>query len=81
MKKIITMYARSHCTENGHYFLEQKLREYCSKHQISLHYYRKLKIGHLPMWREWKLTGLRGKILKLAEVFKEDINNEWRQEK
>jgi hypothetical protein len=72
------MYARSYCTENEHYLLQDELIKYCSENEIKLIYYRKLKNGHRPCWREWKVAGQRGAVLKLAEVFKDEIDNEWR---
>lgn len=73
------MYARSYCTENEHFLLEYEIRKYCKSNDIIIHYYRKIKTGHQPCWREWKVSGDRGKVLKLAEEFKDEIDNEWRK--
>ena len=72
------MYARSCCTENEHHLLQDKLMKYCLENKIELVYYRKLKKGHQPCWREWKVKGHRGAVFKLAEAFKDEINSEWR---
>jgi len=77
LAKEIEMYARSHCTEDEHNLLEHELQQYCDQHDVKLWYYRKLS-DHRPTWREWKVSGPRGVILRLVEKFKNDIENDWR---
>lgn len=69
-----------HLTENEHYIVEDMLRAFCNSNGLSVVYYRKLKNGHVPMYRECKITGniglLRGflekeKIIDNIEPFPE----------
>lgn len=45
-------------TENEHYIVEDMLREFCATQPgMSVKYYRKLKLGHAPTYREVKIIG------------------------
>ena len=43
-------------TESEHSFVQQEISEYCTENNLNLMYYRKLKDGHIPMYREVKVT-------------------------
>ena len=44
-------------TENEHYIVEDMLKNICLKYDCKLKYYRKLKEGHMPTYREIKIVG------------------------
>jgi hypothetical protein len=44
-------------TENEHYIVEDMLQAKCQELNCKLLYYRKLKDGHVPMYREVKIIG------------------------
>ena len=44
-------------TENEHYIAEDKINRACDSFGAKLLYYRKIKSGHVPMWREAKIVG------------------------
>jgi len=75
------MYCRTYLTENEHFIVHDQIAEYAKKNNVVLQYYRKMKNGHRPMWREFKVSGDRGSLLKLAEEFKTAIDNRWRTDK
>ena len=73
MPRTIQMYCKVYSTENEHYIFHDMVLEFCKKNGLTLHYYRELKEGHVPMFREFKVEGPRGAVLKLKETFKDDI--------
>jgi len=46
-------------TENEHYFAEDAIKKRCEESGLTLKYYRKLKEGHIPLYREIKITGAK----------------------
>ena len=48
-------YFNLNLTENEHFIVEGDLLDFCNKNDLTLLYYRKLKTGHVPMWREVKV--------------------------
>jgi hypothetical protein len=44
-------------TENEHYIIKDELEKFCKANVLVLHYYRKLKRGHVPCYREFKVSG------------------------
>jgi hypothetical protein len=54
------LYFCLHLTENEHYLAEFK--EQCDFLGLEVKYYRKLKDGHVPMFREVKIVGDKLKI-------------------
>ena len=44
-------------TENEHGVVMGELEDLCKDHDLELLYYRELKDGHVPMYREIKLKG------------------------
>lgn len=72
------MYFRIRATENEHCTHRQDIDEYSQHHQIIVHYYRKIKTGHQPCWREVKVEGERFELLRLKEAFKDIIRDDWR---
>jgi hypothetical protein len=52
-------------TENEHYIVEDLIQKQCDKEGLKLQYYRKLKDGHVPTYREVKITGDPGAIGRL----------------
>ena len=56
------LYFCIHLTENEHWLLECDLLKQCRKWGCDLKYYRKLKDGHVPMYREAKLIGTKEQI-------------------
>lgn len=55
-------------TESEHGIVQGELESLCKNHNLELLYYRELKDGHIPMYREIKLKGdigyVRGYIAK-----------------
>lgn len=80
MDKIEELYARTYLTESEHDFVEDEIRQYCQENEIKFIYYRKIKTGHIPCFREFKVSGTRGQIMKFVEYLneKELIDNSWR---
>lgn len=71
-----------HLTENEHGVIWGELEQLCKDKNLELLYYRELKEGHIPMYREVKLKGdigyVRGYIEK--EKLEEHIeHNPWRK--
>jgi len=62
------LYFCLHLTENEHGVVMGELEDLCKNHDLDLLYYRELKEGHIPMYREIKLKGnigyVRGYIKK-----------------
>lgn len=46
-----------HLTSTEHNIVQHDLTQECSKLGCKLHYYRQLKDGHIPMYREVKISG------------------------
>jgi len=44
-------------TENEHFCVEDEISQICKTYGWELVYYRRLKDGHVPMYREVKITG------------------------
>ena len=74
--KIEQLYGRSYLTEDEHDFAEQEIKNFCTEYDLHFFYYRKLKNGHEPMWREFKIEGPRGLLKKFEQEF--CIDNGWR---
>lgn len=72
------LYARTYLTENEHWIINESIGTYCNLEGLNLHYYRKLKEGHIPMWREFKVSGERGKVLEFVDEYDTVIDNRWR---
>ena len=64
------LYFCLHLTENEHYIICSELEELCEKHDLELLYYRQLKEGHVPMFREIKLRGEIGYVRGYIEKAK-----------
>ena len=73
------MYFRVRATENEHSFHEDDIRKYAEKHDIQVIYYRKIRTGHIPTFREVKLSGPRGKLIEFRILFQDTIDEEWRE--
>lgn len=67
MKKEI--YFCLYLTENEHFIIENELKNVCNKLNLKLQYYRKLKDGHVPTYREVKIIG--DNINKIKKYIKE----------
>ena len=68
-------------TENEHHIIEEDLRTICLYEDLELIYYRKLKEGHIPMYREAKLKGNIWLVEKYVEQQKLEVHmekNPWR---
>lgn len=70
-KKTNEIYFCLKLSENEHRIIEQELKDLCGKNDLSLVYYRKLKDGHIPMYRELKISG---KINRIRNYLEEIIN-------
>lgn len=44
-------------TENEHYIVEDMIQAECDRLGLKLEFYRELEDGHVPMYREVKITG------------------------
>jgi hypothetical protein len=51
-------------TENEHFIVEDQLRDLCIEHEWELVYYRQLKDGHWPCYREVKIKGDNNRYIK-----------------
>jgi len=51
------LYFCLHLTENEHDIVEHNIKEESEKLGLELKYYRRLKDGHVPMYREVKVVG------------------------
>jgi hypothetical protein len=74
------LYIQLYYTENEHGIIEKKLKTFCNDNDLILNYYRKFKSGHIPMWRELKVTGKKlGKLIDYMnkENIKSSDYNEW----
>jgi hypothetical protein len=58
-------------TEAEHYIIEEELKRLCNDNCLTLHYYRKLKEGHVPCYREFKVSGHKLNMSKLDEYIEE----------
>lgn len=70
------LYFCLHLTENEHYIVEDEIRGFCDNLNLTMHYYRKLKDGHIPMYRECKITGDTQNLWKLMGKLQEDLIDE-----
>lgn len=61
------LYFLTFLTESEHGFVESDIKEYCANNNLEFVYYRKIKGGHIPMWREVKVRGNVGKFKKWAK--------------
>lgn len=50
-------YFQLYLTENEHYCVEDDIFKYCRDNGLTMNYYRPLKHGHEPCFRECKVTG------------------------
>lgn len=67
------LYFCTELTESEHDIVYNMLTEKCINNDIKLHYYRKLKDGHVPLFRECKISG---KPIGQLQKFIEDLNLE-----
>jgi hypothetical protein len=65
-----------HLTENEHYIAEWDFQEKCEVLGLTIVYYRKLKEGHVPMYREIKVKGERLAINQFKKFLKEKFYTE-----
>jgi hypothetical protein len=57
-------YSQIRATEEEHIVIEDAINEFCMQNpDVKLLYYRKLKKGHVPMYRELKVQGCVYKFL------------------
>ena len=62
-------------TEAEHSFVRDDIREFCNNNDMELVYYRSFKNGHVPLHREVKVRGDKGKIAQmLRELYLEPDN-------
>jgi hypothetical protein len=75
------LYFHTRLTENEHCIVHGMIQNKCNELDIELVYYRKLKLGHTPMYRECKVRGtslgyfkkyLREEKLVTKELYDED---------
>lgn len=59
-------------TENEHYIVEDRLLKWCDELNLSMLYYRQLKDGHIPMYREIKIVGDSVSLGKLYQRMLDD---------
>lgn len=62
-------------TENEHDIIKDSIQLYCEENGLELKYYRKLKDGHVPMYREVKVCGDQYNI----NVFKNWARNDYKK--
>ena len=67
-------------TESDHFGLSQMLLDQCELHGCELRYYRELKDGHIPMWREVKLVGPKEKLNLVRRWLRENhVSDDFRK--
>lgn len=67
-------------TENEHYIVEDMIRKECNRLDCQLKYYRQLKEGHIPMYREVKVCGTMKQLNSLKKYFhKEYISDNFEE--
>lgn len=64
------LYFCLHLTENEHYLVEDELRGKAQEYGAEMMYYRVLKEGHVPMYREVKFRGDKPAINRLKKYIK-----------
>lgn len=77
--KVIEMeelYFCMHLTENEHYFMEDDLHRQCQILGLEMKYYRKLKEGHVPMYREIKIVGPKESVNRLKKYIRDEKYDE-----
>ncbi len=61
------MYWCCRLTSNEHECVEYNLEQFLPTVDCKLEYYRQLKDGHIPMWREGKVVGEKRNLHKVAD--------------
>ncbi len=64
------LYFCLYLTENEHYIVEDDITDKCREYNCKLIYYRPLKEGHVPCYREVKITGNKPDFNKIKEYIK-----------
>lgn len=59
-------------SENEHYIVEDLLRKKCDEIGAKLIYYRKLKDGHVPCIREYKVEGAKYMLYKIINFIQSE---------
>jgi hypothetical protein len=66
------LYFCLHLTESEHGVIEDRFEKFCVDNKLNLIYYRKLKEGHIPMYREIKIAGDQININKFKAYCREE---------
>jgi hypothetical protein len=66
------LYFCLHLTENEHHLASWDIQDKCKELGLEFNYYRKLKDGHVPMYREVKVCGTRTQIGKFKNWMASD---------
>lgn len=74
--RIEELYSCIHLTENEHYIVEDDFQKKCDELGLALVYYRKLKEGHVPMYREFKVKGERLSLNQFKKFLKDGFYTE-----
>lgn len=69
------IYFTTHLTETEHNIVHELLKEQCAKRNLELVYYREFKQGHVPMYRECKVRGKIGNIVKMISDIELETDN------
>lgn len=67
------MYFCLKLTENEHYIVEDMIKTECERLGLKLLYYRQLKEGHWPMYREVKIVGDVGLFKPFLETIEDNV--------
>jgi hypothetical protein len=70
------LYFCLHLTENEHYIASWDFQKKCEELGLTFIYYRKLKEGHVPMYREVKVKGDRLLINQFKRFMKDKFYDE-----
>lgn len=67
------LFFTQYLTENEHYIVEDVIRQTANELNCEVKYYRKLKQGHVPGYRECKIIGQSVNLNELIEKLKLDF--------
>lgn len=70
------LYFCLHLTESEHWIVESNFIKKCKELGLTLSYYRELKDGHIPMYREIKIVGEKENLNRFEAWMVEDYYSE-----
>lgn len=74
-KTVEEFFFTTYLTENEHDAIKNMISNWCAVNESHMLYYRKFKNGHVPMWRECKISGKVGEFINWLKEEKIWYNN------